>query len=263
MSKCNPISTPIEPGKQYTKTTSMTPEDTKYMSEKPYRSLACSLMYASNISRPDLSYACNTASRHLQNPNKDHWKLVKRITRYVKGSASLGLFYQGGDSTISGWPDASWADNLDDRKSTGAFLFFIGTCLVSWSSKKQGYIALSTNNAELGALAEACREAYYIRGLVNEISPGFIPQNSPIAIYEDNEGAIAQANNNILNNATRTIALKFHYIRGEITSKRIQLLPISSQDQMGDLLTKGLHAPNFSRLRDQVLGLKPWPTTKS
>jgi hypothetical protein len=263
MENCNSIATPIEHGKQYTKSTNMTREETEYMADKPYRSLACSLMYASNTSRPDISYACNTASRHLQNPGKEHWKLLKRIVRYVKGTTNLGLHYQAGNSDISGWPDASWADNLDDRKSTGAYLFFIGTCLVSWQSKKQGYIALSTNNAELGALSEACREAYYIRGLVNEIAPNFLPNNSPISIYEDNEGAIAQANNNILNNATRTIALKFHYIRGEITSKRIQLISVPSQDQMGDLLTKALHAPAFNRLRDQVLGLTPWKTIKA
>src|SRR4029079_5506022 len=117
--------------------------------------------------------------RHLQQPGKEHWKLLKRIARYVKGTKQMGLNYKSGESTITGWPDARWADNIDDRKSTGAYLFFIGKCLVSWSSKKQGFIALSTNNAELGALAEACREAPYIRGLVNELSPGFITQHTP------------------------------------------------------------------------------------
>ena len=133
---------------------------------------------SSNISRPDIAYACNAASRHLQQPGKEHWKLLKRISRYVKGTLDLGLQYDGRSTEITGWPDASWADNLDDRKSTGAYLIFVGSCLVSWSSKKQGYIALSSNNAELGALSEACREAYFIRGLVRALEPGFLPSQT-------------------------------------------------------------------------------------
>src|SRR4051812_3335515 len=137
--------------------------------------------------RPDI--VC-VASRYLQNPGKE---LLQRITRYIKGTTKLGLNYSAASKTITGWPDASWADNLDDRKSTGAYMFFIGSCLISWSSKKQGFIALSSNNAELG----------YIRGLVNELSPNFISSATPIEIFEDNEGTIAQANNNILNSANR------------------------------------------------------------
>ena len=157
MENSNPNVTPMEMGKQYLKTVTLSEEESKYMKDKPYRSLACSLLYPSNISRPDLAYACNIASRHLQNPNKEHWGLLKRIARYVKGTGELGLNFSAEGREISGWPDASWADNLDDRKSTGAYLFFVGRCLVSWSSKKQSYIALSSNNAELGALSEACR----------------------------------------------------------------------------------------------------------
>ena len=137
----------------------------------------------------------------------------------------------------------------------GEYCFFIGNCLISWSSRKQNFIALSSNNAEFGALAEASREAYYIRGLVNEISPGFLQADTPITIFEDNEGTIAQARNNILNSANRTIALKFHFVREEILSKRITLSPVCSQDQLGDILTKALPPQTFMRFRDLILGL--------
>ena len=95
------------------------------------------------------------------------------------------------------------------------------------------------------------------------MAPGFIATSSPIKIYEDNEGAIAQSNNNIMNNASRTIALKFHFIREEIVSKRIELKSVMSQEQMADVLTKPLASPSFLRLRDQILGLAPWPTLQS
>ena len=191
MQSCNSIASPMEHGKVYMKTAVLDTEEANFMRDKPYRSLACSLMYPSTITRPDIAYACNTASRHLQNPNREHWQLLQRIVRYVKGTAGLCLNYNANSSTIGGWPDASWADNVDDRKSTGGFLFFVGNCLVSWSSKKQGYVALSTNNAEFGALTDACKEAYFIRGIVNGISPGFLPSSRPIEVFEDNEGAIS------------------------------------------------------------------------
>ena len=256
--KMNSIGTPMEHGKQYVKTISVTEEEKKYLCDKPYRSLACSLMYPSNITRPDLSYACNIASRHLQNPSKEHWKLLKRTSRYLKSTTSIGLTYSAEHKEITGWPDASWGDNKDDRKSTGAYLFFIGRCLVSWRTKKQSFIAHSTNNAELGALFDASREAFYIRCIVNEMVPNFINASTPIKIFEDNEGTISQANNNIMNDATRTIALKFHYVREEIKCKRISLVSVSSANQMGDFLTKALHQPRFIHLRDQICGIKAW-----
>ena len=260
MEKCNPIPTPMEPSKFFAKKVTLDKDESKYMADKPYRSLACSLMYSSNISRPDIAYACNAASRHLQLPGKEHWKLLKRISRYIKGTIDLCLNFSADSTEVTGWPDASWADNLDDRKSTGAYLIFIGSCLVSWSSKKQGYIALSSNNAELGALSEVCREAYFVRGLLNELSPDFLPVSKPIKIYEDNEGTISQANNNVMNNASRTIALKFHFVREEIDSKRIILISVTSHDQLGDLLTKQMAAPQFQFLRNRVMGYLKWET---
>jgi hypothetical protein len=107
-------------------------------------------------------------------------------------------------------------------------------------------------------LFDASREAFYIRSIVNEMVPKFIDTRTPIKIFEDNEGTISQANNNIMNDATRTIALKFHYVREEIKSKRISLVSVSSANQMGDFLTKALHQPRFIQLRDQICGTKAW-----
>jgi hypothetical protein len=254
MQNCNAVCTPIEHGKNYTKAGTLSDEEAEFMRDKQYRSLACSLMYPSTITRPDIAFATNTASRYLQNPNREHWQLLQRIMRYVKGTTELCLNYDAKSQQITGWPDASWGDNLDDRKSTGGYLFFIGNCLVSWASRKQGYVALSTNNAEFGALAEACKEAFYIRGIINEIIPSFLPASRPIQIFEDNEGTISQARNNILNSANRTIALKFHFVREEMQAKRVFLSHVTSQDQLADILTKALPTQTFKNIRDLILG---------
>ena len=122
-------------------------------------------------------------------------------------------------------------------------------------------IALFSNNAELGALADACKEARFIRGIIFELKPSILPPNKPITIFEDNEGTISQANNNILSSATRTIALKFCFVREEIENKRIMLVSIPLQDQLADMLTKPLAKPNFVRLREIALGYQPVSST--
>jgi hypothetical protein len=172
----------------------------------------------------------------------------------------MKLTFDGNSPTIvSCFTDATWADDLDDRKSTGAYLFFIGSSLVSWSCKKQHFIALSTNNAEFAALSEACKEARFLRGLIQEIYPTILPPHTPIFVFEDNEGTIKQANSNILNNATRTIALKFHHVREEIVTGRIKLMSIPSQEQLADGLTKALGPGQFKLLMDKIFGMdKQW-----
>jgi len=256
MLDCNSMPTPAETGTVYSKIDiSASEEDILFMKDKPYSNLACSLLYPANISRPDTTWACNTACKFLQNPGV-HWQLVQRITRYIKGTKHLFLIYNGNlPMIVTSFADATWADDVDDRKSTGGYLFFIGSSLISWSSKKQKSVSLSTNNAEFAALSEACREGRFIRGLLFELSPATLPPHIPIYIFEDNEGAINQANSNILNNANRTIALKFHHVREELIHGRIKLLSISSQEQIADGLTKALPPGQFLQHRARILGM--------
>jgi hypothetical protein len=102
MEKCNPAPTPMDTGRTYNKAMSLTAEDAKYMADKQYRSLACTLLYPSNITRPDIAYACNIAARHLQLATKDHWKLLKRITRYLKGTVDYGLCFKTESTEMDG-----------------------------------------------------------------------------------------------------------------------------------------------------------------
>lgn len=212
-------------------------------------------MYVANISRPDILWASNTACRFLKSPNKDQWQLVQRILRYIKGTLDECIIYNGKiPPTVTAFADATWADDIDDRKSTGANLIYIGNCLVSWTCRKQKFIALSTNNAEFAALSDACKETTFIRGLLFEIAPEILKIDKPIFIYEDNEGAISQANSNILNSTNRTIAIKFHQVRNEIENRRIQLKHIPSQEQLADALTKSLQPAQHAILRGRMLG---------
>ena len=114
--------------------------------------------------RPDLSIAVAILSQFMANPNKEHWTGVKRVLRYVKGTSNYGLVYRYSDEfTLTGYSDADWAGDEATRKSMSGYIFKLGECAISWGSKKQSVVALSTTEAEYITLSLACKEAVWLR----------------------------------------------------------------------------------------------------
>ena len=105
-------------------------------------------MYAMLCTRPDISYAIGMVTRYQSNPGEAHWKAVKRILRYLKGTVDYRLCYQGQDLQLKGYIDADQGGDLDERKSTSGYVFLLGNGVITWCSKKQMCIALSTMEAE-------------------------------------------------------------------------------------------------------------------
>ncbi|KAF5455583.1 hypothetical protein F2P56_025143 [Juglans regia] len=123
-----------------------------------YRSTVGSLQYLS-LTRPDVAYAVNKVCQFMHTPKTPHWQAVKRILRYLKHTAHLGLHIKpSSDYSLHAFTDADWAGCPDDRRSTGGFCIFLGPNLVSWGSKKQSTIACSTTEAEYKALANTTAE---------------------------------------------------------------------------------------------------------
>ncbi|XP_057432030.1 secreted RxLR effector protein 161-like [Lotus japonicus] len=115
---------------------------------KIYRSLGCSLIYLTNT-RPDIVHSVSLVSIFMNEPSKLHFAAVKRILRYLRGTKKLGIKYVNEeDNKLVGYTDSDWAGSLDDRKSTSAYVFCLGSKPISWSSKKQNSIALSSAEAE-------------------------------------------------------------------------------------------------------------------
>ena len=132
------------------------------MKKVPYSNVVGSLMYAMISTRPDLAYGVNLVSRFISKPSKDHWKVVKWLMRYIRGSMSVGLVYEPkkeGESCISGYCDSDYAADLDKRRSITGYAFTFGGNLVSWKSNLQYIVALSTTEAEYVALTEVIKEA--------------------------------------------------------------------------------------------------------
>ncbi|CAI7916991.1 unnamed protein product, partial [Closterium sp. NIES-53] len=143
-----------------------------------YQSIVGSLMYASVCTRPDLSHAVGVLSQFLSAPSTQHLNAAKRVLRYLSGSKSFGLFFHGHEhgSVLHGFTDADWAGPLSKRKSTGGYMFVIAGAAISWQSKKQGCVALSSTEAEYMAVTQGAREDYhYIRELIKNkvVTPAY------------------------------------------------------------------------------------------
>lgn len=130
-----------------------------------YRSVVGALQYAT-FTRPEISFSVNKACQFMHSPTVTHWQLVKRILRYLKGTASHGLLLSPSRSlSLHGYADAGWASDPDNRKSTSGFCIFFGGNLISWGSKKQSIISRSSTEAEYRCLATAASELIWLNSL--------------------------------------------------------------------------------------------------
>ena len=247
MENCNPVGTPLEPGRQFTK---IDEEDVAFDTKIYQQAIGC-LTYASVCTRPDISAAVGVLSQFMSQPSEAHWSGVKRVLRYIKGTLQYGLKFAAGDGTLRGYSDADWAGDLDTRRSTSGYCFKIGNATVSWASKRQATVAKSTAEAEYVALSLASQEALWLRQLMKDV--GFGVTGSTV-IFEDNNGAIDLSRNAKYHNRTKHIDINHHFIRERVKSKELDVVHCPSKDMIADILTKGIPKVQFEKLRD-LLGV--------
>ena len=167
----------------------LTKEDSsKDFDPKLYKSIVGSLMYLT-ATRPDIMHAVSLISRFMERPKETHWQEAKRILRYVNGTKGFGILYSSSESfMLIGYTDSDRAGSVDDRKSTSGYVFHMGSGAISWASKKQPIVALSTAEAEyVAAIAAAC-QAVWLRRVLRDFCH---EQEKGTTIYCDNSSAIA------------------------------------------------------------------------
>jgi len=192
MTECKSVRTPQEVGLQLSN--SMCPstvEETNEMINVPYREAVGSLIYAMLGTRPDIAQSCSEVSRYMSNPGQTHWIAVKRILRYLKGTIDNGLVFSGSNVTLSGYTDSDWGRSIDDRRSTSGYIFMSGNCAISWKSKKQTTVALSTMEAEYMAMSDAVKEVLWLNKLQKEICDS----SKLITLNVDNQSCLNFAKN--------------------------------------------------------------------
>ncbi|GKD75885.1 retrovirus-related pol polyprotein from transposon TNT 1-94 [Tanacetum coccineum] len=149
MQDCKPISTPFPTDvKLSSKMSHSSEKERMKMSRVPYASAVGSLMFAMICTRPDIAHAVGVVSRYMAEPGRGHWEAVKRILRYIKGTSDVALCFGESDLIVKGYVDSDYAGDLDGSKSTTGYVFTLSGGTVSWVSKLQSVVAMSTTEAE-------------------------------------------------------------------------------------------------------------------
>jgi hypothetical protein len=246
MVDCNPVTTPMEVGVQLEKAQSTD----EIKEQKRYQSLVGSLLYLSTVSRPDIAQAVGVLARFCAQPTSAHWASLKRILRYLNGTRGLGIMYRRTEEvSLQAYSDSDWAGDKVDRKSTSGYIAMLANGPISWRSKKQSIVALSTAEAEYVSLSSAAQEVVWLRGLLNELG---LTQQTPTIIYEDNQSAIAIAQNPVHHAKTKHIDIKYHHVRQTIADQTITLQYCPSNKMVADMLTKPIAAGLFVTLRTKM-----------
>jgi hypothetical protein len=209
----------------------------------PYQEIVGCLQWLAGCTRPDVSYTASLLARYTNNPTEAHWEMALRATSYLAHSRTLGLELGGPKSPLEGWVDADWAGCHDTRRSTTGYVFKINGSAITWSSKRQQTVASSTVEAEYIAMAEAAREAIWLRNLLREL--GF-KSLLTTKLHVDNQGALRLALNPSTHQRTKHIDIKHHLIRELVEGGTIDLRYVATMEQQADILTKSLPGPRHS-----------------
>lgn len=251
MKDCNGVKTPMDSNQTFTP--DMCPQsevDKMELRKIPYQEAIGSLLYLSQGTRPDITFAVSFLSRFNHNYGQAHWNAVKRILRYLQETKHYKLTYKKSDRELFGYCDADWASDTVDRKSTTGYVFMLSSGPVSWSSKKQPTIALSSTEAEYMAMTNAIQEAIWLNGLKSEL----YSVQSSIVVYGDNKGAIDLCKNVKFQARTKHIDVRHHFIRDHVQKGTIQMLRVSTKEMVADVFTKGLpHEAHMSCVNSMMV----------
>ncbi|GAU22332.1 hypothetical protein TSUD_106600 [Trifolium subterraneum] len=217
-----------------------------------FRQLLGSLRYLCQT-RPDISYAVGYVIRFMSKPLKSHFLAAKRILRYINDTIHYGvLFPYSRDSSkleLNGFSDADWCGDKVDRRSTSGYVFKFQSAPVSWCSKKQSVIALSSCEAEYVAGSLAACQANWMQSLLNEMK---IIDNITIMLKIDNKSAINLAKNPVSHGKSKHIETRFHFLRDQVNKGKLSLEYCSTNDQQADILTKSVKRDQFLKLRREM-----------
>ncbi|KAH9740738.1 retrovirus-related pol polyprotein from transposon RE2 [Citrus sinensis] len=220
-----------------------------------YRSVIGSLQYIT-LTRPEIAFTVSKLSQFLAAPTVLHWQSCKRLLRYLQGTAHFGLqFHHSGSLNLTAYSDADWGSDPDDRRSMGGYCMFLGSNLVSWSSKKQTLISRFTAESEYRALASATSEVLWRTYLLRELKVQL--DTSPL-LHCDNKSVEALASNPKYHTRTKHIELDLHFIREHVAKKEFTIQHVSSSDQLADIFTKPWSFDHFAYMRSK-LNVSPRP----
>jgi hypothetical protein len=184
-------------------------------------------MYLTNT-RPNICFAVNTLSQFLVEPRHVHLVTAKHVMRYLKGTIDYGLSYDGDHNfTLSGYTDSDWVGSVADKKSTFGCCFSLGLAMISWQSRKQSSIALSTAEAEYIIECSASCEAIWLQKLLTDL---FDLEMEATTILCDNQSCMKMTENPVFHDRSKHIEIRYHYIRDMVQRGALKLLYVSTNE---------------------------------
>ena len=248
---CKPVSTPMDPNIALRKTEASDKNEERTHTKIDYAASIGELLYAAHATRPDILYAVITLAQFTEKPSTEHWTALKRVYRYLKGTANHKLTYgRNRPSSIepNRFVDADWGSN-EHRKSISGYVFTIAGGAIAWSAKKQARVALSTAEAEYSSAVHATKQVLWIRNLYLELG---LPLETPSIMQTDNQAAIAISHHPEFHARTKHIDIDMHFLRDHIKERTIDTVYVPSEENLADIFTKPLPKPSHCKLTEAI-----------
>ena len=244
----NPVRIPAD---SYTNLTHFDKEEGRKAGNVPYREAIGSLMFLAMVTRPDIAFIVGALSRYTEDPRRAHWNGIRRIIKYLKGTVDYGLIYNSESecSKLSVFSDADFAGDEITRRSTSGYAIKLGKNLISWGSRRQSTVALSTTESEYIAPCAAVQEMVWAKRLVEGLVGKIIEKPE---LYVDNQSAIKLIQNPQYHCRTKHIDIKYKFVREKYQRKFFNLEYINTKDQQADIFTKPLDNAKFESFRNKI-----------
>lgn len=254
MSDCKAQGSPLAAGAIYTiDQCPTTNKEQQEMRHVPYAEAIGQLLWIMRGTRPDIAQAVGVLCRFTSNPGPPMWEGVKRVLRYLQGTKNVGIVYKGPGKCkvveLCGYSDSDFAGDVDNRKSTSGYIYTYNGGAVTWSSKLQDTVALSTTEAEYIGLCNAIKEGMWLRQLYRDIG---YDMGAPTVVCGDNQASIALIRLPGVRQRTKHIDVRYHYVRERVEEGDIIVTYISTVDNVADICTKALPRDRVEFLRKAI-----------
>ena len=256
MADCSTVTTPMTAGLRLTKPDgAQLDAEREFMANMPYASAVGALLYLAMCTRPDIAYAVSVLCRFLAFPARAHWDAVKHLFRYLQATKDLCLVYRRADfdakSLFVAYSDADHAGSVDTGRSTGGYALIMAGTAISWQSKLQSLVALSTTEAEYIAAVETGKDVMWMRQLLGEFG---MRVSGATELRVDNQSAISVTRNPEHHGRMKHLNLRYYWLRDVVETGAIWPVFVPTHMQVADIFTKALPRADIERFRG-MLGL--------
>ena len=271
MADCTPLPTPLP-----VQLDRISNQEELFSDPTYFRNIAGKLQYLT-LTRPDIQFAVNFVCQKMHQPTMYDFNLLKRILRYIKGTITMGVSYTRESPTVLHtysdsdadehsqtdlltYSDSDWGNCKVTRRSVGGLCAFMGTNLISWSSKKQPTVSRSSTEAEYRSLTDAASEILWLSSVFRELG---IPLPNTPELYCDNLSVVYLTANPAFHARTKHFDIDYHFVKERVALKALVVKHIPGHDNIADIFTKSLLYEAFSRLRSKLgVSLPPTPSLR-